>query len=93
MKDAALIISTGATACLFADAAAATERAERSNEKRIILLAFWVFGSLAERSKSKNEIFLIEKNEKIETCALTGLLLTLVGRLLFYEYSRYSLCA
>ena len=38
MKDAALIISTGAAAWLFTDAEAATERAERSNEKRIILL-------------------------------------------------------
>ena len=54
MKDAALIISTGAAAWLFTDAEAATERAERSNEKRIILLMRWMdfeLESSGEKSK------------------------------------------
>jgi len=59
MKDAALIISTGATACLFTDAAAATERAERSNEKRIILLSGYL--EVWPSEASKNEIIDAEK--------------------------------
>lgn len=65
MKDAALIISTGATAMLFAVAEAVTERAARNKEKRIF--------TVCNNESSNENIGRICSWEKIETCALAGI--------------------
>lgn len=77
MKDAALIISTGATAMLFAVAEAVTERAARNKEKRIFTVCnnessrilMKILAGFAHGKKLKHARWLGYSNPELIECA------------------------